>query len=455
MKSYLLIALALALMAAAPLAYPGPLQTHSGFTELYAFYDGPSTGSGRGAETVGALPWGIAGVLRVTGLSPLDALKSITAVSFLLGALGMFLLARRWYGEAGALAAAALYTMLPYRLMTAYARGATGESLFLGLLPALCYALVGAGGWARARQRRLAGPGGNVLLAALSVAAIALLWTLCVPPAPDLRTTASAARIDLLALFAVPWNTGGSNGLDMAPIQLGIVPVGLSLVALVRQRNRRVVRLAAVAAALCLLSVVLFPAWWPWEAVLGMAGLLLSWLGGGAVSAAPPDGRLTSPPEVNRACVAVVLLAALSGYGYLAPRGLDYTPSHAPVARFGDAAYLVEAATVVAPSAQAGTPLTVTLIWQGLQPFDDDYTVFVHVLDEQDKIWAQGDAVPLNGARPTSGWRSGELLRDTHHLGVPAAAPRPLHLAIGLYRPGDGARLKTTRGEDRVILAPF
>ena len=36
MKTYLLVVLLVALFALAPLTYPGPLQTHNGFTPLYA-----------------------------------------------------------------------------------------------------------------------------------------------------------------------------------------------------------------------------------------------------------------------------------------------------------------------------------------------------------------------------------------------------------------------------------
>ncbi len=522
MKSYLLVVLFIAVMAAAPLSYPGPLQTHAGFTPLYAL--SAHDDDLHSAETVGMLPSLIASVLP---WEPLDALKSLDVLAFVLGAVGMFLLARHFYGNAAGLAAATLYSMLPYRLMTTYVRGAAGESLFWGLLPGLLFVLfkldrpglgdlaglprgrvgsgvelqrqrdlaglprgrVGSGvellnledaGVELQRQRDLAGlsrgrVGSGVELlnledagvelqrqrdlaglsrkkvfhfafAALSTLGLLLVWRLCVPFAPD----PSQAPVYLFQIFSASWNYGSrGDWLDAVPLQLGIAPLGLSIVALGLRLDRSALNFAAGAAILTLLSIVPFSQWWPWALwfnepwqLLGAAGLLLSLLGGSVLAR---DKRLQSMP----ALAIVITLTVLASYPYLEPRGLDYTPTHPPLARFGNQAYLVD---VQAPAIEPNTTVTVTLLWQDIQPFADDYKVFVHVIDSQEKIWAQRDTPPLNGSRLTRSWQRGELLRDEYVIAIPPNAPRGLTIAIGLYRADNGIRLKTARGDDRVII---
>ncbi len=86
-------------------------------------------------------------------------------------------------------------------------------------------------------------------------------------------------------------------------------------------------------------------------------------------------------------------------------------------------------------------PLTVTLYWRVLAEMDDDYTVFVHLLDGDGALLGQGDGPPLNGDYPTSYWAPGELLADTHAAPLQDDPPTGARLLVGLYRPADGARL--------------
>ncbi|RLC80679.1 MAG: hypothetical protein DRJ03_21235 [Chloroflexi bacterium] len=86
-------------------------------------------------------------------------------------------------------------------------------------------------------------------------------------------------------------------------------------------------------------------------------------------------------------------------------------------------------------------PPMVTLYWRALAEMDEDYTVFVHLLDEDGALIGQGDGPPLNGDYPTSYWSPGELLVDTHTAPLQDGLPADAHLLVGLYRPSDGARL--------------
>lgn len=81
---------------------------------------------------------------------------------------------------------------------------------------------------------------------------------------------------------------------------------------------------------------------------------------------------------------------------------------------------------------RAGERFTVTLFWQPLGETQRSYTVFVHLLDASGRRVAQYDRVPVNGARPTTGWIANEVIADSYVFDAPAAGGN-LSLAIGLY----------------------
>jgi hypothetical protein len=97
------------------------------------------------------------------------------------------------------------------------------------------------------------------------------------------------------------------------------------------------------------------------------------------------------------------------------------------------------------PTAQvtAGEKLSLALYWRAQASLDEDYKVFVHVVDPQaTQVWGQKDHTPANGARPTSGWAEGEVIVD--RVTVPIAAdapPGPYRLQVGMYHFETLARL--------------
>ena len=65
----------------------------------------------------------------------------------------------------------------------------------------------------------------------------------------------------------------------------------------------------------------------------------------------------------------------------------------------------------------------------------EDYTVFVHLLDENGVLIAQHDGVPLSGMRPTSTWTKGERLLDLHEFRIPAEITATTgQLITGMYQ---------------------
>lgn len=77
------------------------------------------------------------------------------------------------------------------------------------------------------------------------------------------------------------------------------------------------------------------------------------------------------------------------------------------------------------------------------------YTVFVHLLDEKDRIQAQQDGPP---PLPTTGWAVGEVVVDGREVTVSTAGRYTL--AVGLYDVLSGERLPVLgeAQDDRIIL---
>jgi hypothetical protein len=103
-------------------------------------------------------------------------------------------------------------------------------------------------------------------------------------------------------------------------------------------------------------------------------------------------------------------------------------------------------------AAQPGDILALTLYWQAIGPVDGDYTVFVHLLGQYDRVLAQRDAAPGLGARPTSQWSPGQVVADPYLLALPEAAYAPDQAVweVGLYDAATGQRLQLAAGGDNV-----
>jgi hypothetical protein len=92
--------------------------------------------------------------------------------------------------------------------------------------------------------------------------------------------------------------------------------------------------------------------------------------------------------------------------------------------------------------------LPLVFYWQTLASVQQDYTTFVHLLDNSGKIVAQIDLPPLSGTRPTSLWQVGETVRDEYPLTLPANLPPGAYrLSLGLYVAPNGGRLGGNEAE--------
>ena len=100
------------------------------------------------------LAYFVAEFFHLLGFGLTVAVKLTWAFGFLLGAAGMYRLARRWWGPAAGLIAALAYTYAPYHLVQIYVRGALAEFLALAWFPWVLLAFVEL--WDDPRPRRVA-----------------------------------------------------------------------------------------------------------------------------------------------------------------------------------------------------------------------------------------------------------------------------------------------------------
>lgn len=109
----------------------------------------------------------------------------------------------------------------------------------------------------------------------------------------------------------------------------------------------------------------------------------------------------------------------------------EYQPSHLTQVNFGNAIALT--------GYDLGPDLT--LYWQSLAPVNENYTLFIHLLDAEGSVVARADGPPTGNAYPTSWWAAGETIADVHALPKQSGATR---LRFGLYSLASDQRLSIT-----------
>jgi hypothetical protein len=89
-------------------------------------------------------------VFYLLGLGAVTSLKCMMVLGVILSGMGMYALARCFWGEKGALVSAIAYVFVPYRMVNLYIRGDFAEAFAMALLPWVlyfCYELVTKGRW--------------------------------------------------------------------------------------------------------------------------------------------------------------------------------------------------------------------------------------------------------------------------------------------------------------------
>ncbi|MBN1993671.1 MAG: glycosyltransferase family 39 protein [Anaerolineae bacterium] len=90
-----------------------------------------------------------------------------------------------------------------------------------------------------------------------------------------------------------------------------------------------------------------------------------------------------------------------------------------------------------------GSPMNLTLFWQAAAPIAVDFTVFVQLLDPNNRIVAQKDNKPQDGFYGTLYWQPGEVVIDLHSVLIPPdIPPGQYNLLLGFYETETGLRLQ-------------
>jgi asparagine N-glycosylation enzyme membrane subunit Stt3 len=510
----LVLVVLLSVFAMAPLTYPGFLQTHSGFVSVFNLYDlerglwsawawvPQVAGPWRVLTGEGRLPYLLAESLRWLGLGGEEAVRGTYILGFVASGLGMYLLAKKLFGPSGGVLAALVYVYLPFHLAAVYVRGAFAEAWAFALYPFVLLCLL------QYVERRNPLWAGVAVLAYVALASthlgLAFLYALLVilfllVLGPSRRAKGEAvlllvAGLVLALLLNLPafvgqglvgpgvadfadhfvypfqllstsWGYGVSvpGWADGLPLQLGLAAVGLTVVTGLLALDRRSAphharrrALLFFSAAVVTTLIVTHPAsvlwgisglsWaldYPWQ-LLALTGVTMSLASGALLLLAPPLRRL--PWQA-----VLVTLVILESYGYLSPRFTDLRVGGAPVGVFGDEVMLV--AYEREGPLRHGATVRLTLEWQGLRPMETDYTVFVHIVDEEGTMRAQRDGMPVAGERPTSSWELAEIVSDEHEMMIPLDGPREGYVVeVGLYDAETGDRLPLTGGATAVIL---
>ncbi len=99
-----------------------------------------------------------------------------------------------------------------------------------------------------------------------------------------------------------------------------------------------------------------------------------------------------------------------------------------------------------------GDSVAVTLRWQALQPVNESYKVFIHILTRDfGTLIAQRDIEPLNGLRPTNTWTAGEIVNDPHQILIPQNTPAGTYqIRVGLYN-SEGRLPVVDAGQTQVV----
>jgi 4-amino-4-deoxy-L-arabinose transferase-like glycosyltransferase len=99
-----------------------------------------------------------------------------------------------------------------------------------------------------------------------------------------------------------------------------------------------------------------------------------------------------------------------------------------------------------------GGAMHVVLYWRAEREMEEDYTVFVHLADEEGAIWGQQDNEPEGGFYHTSFWDVGETLADQYEFAIDQnTPPGEYRLEIGMYVPETDQRLPVVDERTQIV----
>ncbi len=160
-------------------------------------------------------------------------------------------------------------------------------------------------------------------------------------------------------------------------------------------------------------------------------------------------GELLALSDATGAALGDLYTAAV--FKVLAPN--HRRPATALAATFGERIALEGYTLAPDATVRAGDALTVTLFYRARDVMPTDYTRFLQLYSPVYGMVAQSDAMPQDGANPTSAWVKGERIADTAVLHIaPDATPGDYRLLLGFYDATNGGARLPALDEDGAAL---
>jgi 4-amino-4-deoxy-L-arabinose transferase-like glycosyltransferase len=151
----------------------------------------------------------------------------------------------------------------------------------------------------------------------------------------------------------------------------------------------------------------------------------------------------------NRPQVTAMLHDRVSPVHTVRLHGIEYAqiyqlppPIEQPrMADFGDAIRF-QGYDVTSEMLRSSGVVTVTTHWQALAPIEEEYMLFLHVLDAEGNIVGHADAPPGGPRAPTSIWKPQQYITWFHPVPLPADTPAGTYwVSLGVYHAEDFTRL--------------
>ncbi|MCP4358389.1 MAG: hypothetical protein GY796_10275 [Chloroflexi bacterium] len=95
------------------------------------------------------------------------------------------------------------------------------------------------------------------------------------------------------------------------------------------------------------------------------------------------------------------------------------------------------------------TEIPVTLFWEATTHMTTEYDVLVRLVDDNRRVWGNGDGRPTDWVYPTTFWRPGvDRVAAQHLINLESNGPEPgrYWLAVSIFDPPTGQRLPLTTG---------
>jgi 4-amino-4-deoxy-L-arabinose transferase-like glycosyltransferase len=126
---------------------------------------------------------------------------------------------------------------------------------------------------------------------------------------------------------------------------------------------------------------------------------------------------------------------------------------HAEYLQFSDSILFLGYEIVEKPGTFDGK-LRMNLYWRGLREMEEDYTIYLKLINDAYHIWGQQDSRPYWDGLPTNSWKKGQVIGDPREIAVLPGTPQGLYrIEVILYDLHSGRTLDPLGGE-KALLGP-